>query len=133
MMTGGPMKGKAPKKQGKIGQAIDRMKAGRMGKLEAKSEMAADQGNDVKSKRLSNRAEKVENRMELKSMKKGTSLPPGKKIGEYIGKNAVDKYVPSVIKGSMGATDKSIPETSEDYQNKTKSLTMKRLGKKMNY
>lgn len=82
MMTGGEM---APKKQGKIGEAIDRMRIGRKAKLEARSGAAADQGNAVKAKRLSNRAEKVGNRMELKAVKKGGVLPAGKKIGEYIG------------------------------------------------
>jgi hypothetical protein len=85
MMTGGM----APKKQGKIGEAIDRMRIGRKAKLEAKSGAAADQGNAVKAKRLSNRAEKVGNRMELKALKKGGVLPATKTMGDYVGKGSL--------------------------------------------
>jgi len=124
-MTKGPMEGYAPKKQGKIGEAVDRMRVGRMGKLEAKSEMASDQGNAVKSKRLSNRAEKVGNRMELKAVKKGGGiLPSGKKIGEYLGKGVMDG-----IENNMG---KYIPKgVMEGIENYNKPM-LKRLGKKMN-
>lgn len=141
MMTGGM----APKKQGRIGEAIDRMRIGRKAKLEAKSEAAASQGNAVKAKRLSNRAEKVGNRMELKAIKKGGILPAGKKMGEYIGKGIseaskamseyenksaikrVDPYIPNEM-------NKLIEQRRENYttpKEVKERIMTRRLGKSM--
>lgn len=121
MMTGGEM---APKKQGKIGEAIDRMRIGRKAKLEARSGAAADQGNAVKAKRLSNRAEKVGNRMELKAVKKGGVLPAGKKIGEYIGKGISSSAVDPMRKNEEQrfSNGKSILQEKQEMQEEMKKI-----------
>lgn len=144
MMTGGEM---APKKQGKIGEAIDRMRIGRKAKLEARSGAAADQGNAVKAKRLSNRAEKVGNRMELKAVKKGGVLPAGKKIGEYIGKVVSEskekpmrkeldydestpyRATPEEMKKIMNDAQPFIPNEEQPFI--PKEIRSRRLGKSM--
>jgi hypothetical protein len=116
MMTGGM----APKKQGKIGEAIDRMRIGRKAKLEAKSGAAADQGNAVKAKRLSNRAEKVGNRMELKALKKGGVLPATKTMGDYVGKGSLKGL--GNMADAIGSGAKKLSNTTPEEEMKGSTL-----------
>ena len=133
MMTGGM----APKKQGKIGEAIDRMRIGRKAKLEAKSEAAAGQGNAVKAKRLSNRAEKVGNRMELKAVKKGGVLPATKTMGDYVGKtanSALSGYLGGIVgESSREAAKKMMSNNTNGEMERFRDSEMKRLKDEFNF
>jgi len=108
----------------KMRDAMDRMRAGRVAKLEAKSDMAMDQGNQVKAKRLANRAEKVQNRKELSTVKRLSKMD--KKLGKVMGSGAMATPIMGLERSKqnyMGSKmDKLTPGVSESMQEKLRKL-----------